>query len=192
MNNIVNICNKLINYEYKGTKSIVIVGPDFTDKNKLRVYVNGGLLGKIYIGNCANVRSELIDKKYDNSFLKTGKLKNLIEYAKNNNLENSVIVSPEYLEMAIQVIEKKFATKSRGIKITGDNEKERYVEARIVKKYMNTTKSWAVVDMEVQFPKSYFENVEFSAGITKVPRFDLVVINEKGLGIIELKVNNEN
>ena len=57
---------------------------------------------------------------------------------------------------------------------------------------MNTTKSWAVVDMEVQFPKSYFENVEFSAGITKVPRFDLVVINEKRLGIIELKVNNEN
>ena len=30
MNNIVNICNKLINYEYEGTKPIVIVGPDFT------------------------------------------------------------------------------------------------------------------------------------------------------------------
>ena len=192
MNNIVNICNKLINYEYKGTKPIVIVGPDFTDKNKLRVYVNGGLLGKVYIGNRANVRSELIDEEYDNSFLKTGKLNKLIEYAKKNSLENEVIVSPEYLEMAIKAIENKFAKKSRNIKTTEDNEKERHVEARIVKKYMNTTKNWAIVDMEVQFPKSYFENVEFSAGTTKAPRFDLVVINEKGLGIIELKVNNEN
>ena len=127
MNNIVNICNKLINYEYKGTKPIVIVGPDFTDKNKLRVYVNGGLLGKVYIGNRSNVRTDLIDEEYDNSYLKTGKLKNLIEYAQNNHLENSVIVSSEYLEMAIQAIENKFATNSRGVKTKEDNEKERHV-----------------------------------------------------------------
>ena len=106
MNNIVNMCNKLINYEYKGTKPIVIVGPDCTDKNKLRIYVNGGLLGK----------------KYDKSFLKTGKLENLIEYAKKNSLENDIIGSSEYLEMAIQAIENKFATKSRNIRTTEDNE----------------------------------------------------------------------
>jgi len=122
MNNIVNMCNKLINYEYKGTKPIVIVGPDCTDKNKLRIYVNGGLLGKIYIGNNAKGRSKLIDEKYDKSFLKTGKLENLIEYAKKNSLENDIIGSSEYLEMAIQAIENKFATKSRNIRTTEDNE----------------------------------------------------------------------
>ena len=76
MNNIVNMCYKLINYEYKGTKPIVIVGPDCTDKNKLRIYVNGGLLGKIYIGNNAKGRSKLIEEKYDKSIFKTGKLEN--------------------------------------------------------------------------------------------------------------------
>ena len=117
-----NMCNKLINYEYKGTKPIVIVGPDCTDKNKLRIYVNGGLLGKIYIGNNAKGRSKLIDEKYDKSFFKTGKLENLIEYAKKNSLENDIIGSSEYLEMAIQAIENKFATKSRNIRTTEDNE----------------------------------------------------------------------
>lgn len=104
MNNIVNMCNELINYEYKGAKPIVIVGPDCTDKNKLRVYVNGSLLGKIYIGNNAKGRSELIDEKYDKSFLKTGKLKNLIEYAKKNSLENDIIVSSEYLTLMCEIL----------------------------------------------------------------------------------------
>ena len=122
MNNIVNMCNKLFNYDYMVTKHIVIVGPDCTDKNKLRIYVNGGLLGKIYIGNNAKGRSKLIDEKYDKSFFKTGKLENLIEYAKKNSLENDIIGSSEYLEMAIQAIENKFATKSRNIRTTEDNE----------------------------------------------------------------------
>ena len=52
--------------------------------------------------------------------------KNLIQMKNPDKKKESSLkivgLSPEYLEMAIQVIEKKFATKSRGIKITGDND----------------------------------------------------------------------
>ena len=48
---IEEVIRVLLNYESNGTKPIVVTGPDFTQKNKLRVYLNGGLIGKISVGN---------------------------------------------------------------------------------------------------------------------------------------------
>ena len=183
------ICKKLLNYEVNGEKPIIIVGPDCTNKYKLRVYVYGGLLGKIYVGNHPKGQSELLNEDYDDYFPKNGELRNLIREAKEKGIQENTLISVKYLQMGIQAITTRFATKKRE---GCDNEKERHVESRIVKQYMNTTKNWAIVDMEVEFPACNFQEAKFSPDTTKAPRFDFVVIDERGIGIIELKVNNEN
>ena len=73
-----------------------------------------------------------------------------------------------------------------------NKEKERDIETKIVKKFMNTNNDWAIIDMEVQCPKEWLNTLVVNEGETTQPRFDLIVINSKGLGIIELKVDEEN
>ena len=197
MTDVKAICKELLDYEVneektnKTNKPIIIVGPDCTDKNKLRVYVNGGLLGKVYAGTHPKGKTELMNEDYDDYFPKTGALRKLIKGANEKGIQNDTLTSPKYLQMGIQAIEERFK-KTREAKEEGDNENERRVESRIVKKYMNTTADWAVVDMEVEFSSKMFPNAKFSPETTKAPRFDLVVIDECGIGIVELKVNNEN
>jgi hypothetical protein len=182
MRDIIGMCEELKKYE-----ELVVVGPDCIDKNKLRVYANGGLLGKIYAGNAHNGKTKLMSDayakpKYDDS----GTLEGIIKEARGK--EDATLVKKEYVEVGINAIEKRFGEK----KTKKQSEKERHVETRIVKNYMNTDKSWSVVDMEAQFSKTWFANHHFRKGTTVQPRFDLIVLNEEGLGIIELKVNNEN
>lgn len=192
MTTVIEICKELLAYESNGTKPIVIVGPDCTDKNKLRVYVNGGLLGKIYTGKHPKGKTELLNESYDDYYPKTGELKTIIKEAQENKNQNDVLKNPKYLEMGIKAIEERFASKKRDDKKQGDSEKERHVESGIVKKYMNTIYEWAIIDMEAQFSYTWFPKAKFSKETTKSPRFDLIVINENGIGIVELKVNNEN
>jgi hypothetical protein len=179
MRDIIGMCEELKKYE-----EVVVVGPDCTDKNKLRVYANGGLLGKIYVGNAHNGKTMLMSEDYA-KYDKSGTLEKIIKEAQGK--EEYALVNKEYVETGINAIEKKF-----GKKETNDHgEKERYVETRIVKKYMNTDKSWSVVDMEVEFPEEWFQNNSFHDKTTKQPRFDFVVLNKDGFGIIELKVNDD-
>lgn len=180
MRDIIGMCEELNKHE-----EIVVVGPDCTDKNKLRVYANGGLLGKIYVGNAHNGKTMLMSEDYA-TYDKSGTLKKIIKEAQGK--EEYALVNKEYVDAGINAIEKRFGIK----KTKNHGEKERHVETRIVKKYMNTDKSWSVVDMEAQFSKTWFEGNSFRKGTTVQPRFDLIVLNEEGLGIIELKVNNEN
>ena len=46
--------------------------------------------------------------------------------------------------------------------------------------------------MEMQCPKRWFDGNHFGPKTTKQPRFDIVVLNSDGVGIVELKVNNDN
>jgi hypothetical protein len=180
MRDIIGMCEELKKYE-----EIVIVGPDFSKQDKLRVYANGGLFGRIYLGDDPNKKTELMSETYAKNHDKSGTLERIIKEAQGK--EDATLVKKEYVEAGINATEKKF-----GKKETNDHgEKERHVETRIVKNDMNTDKPWSVVDMEVKFPKEWFQNNSFHEKTTKQPRFDLVVLNEDGFGIIELKVNNE-
>lgn len=70
---------------------------------------------------------------------------------------------------------------------------------------MISENDWVALDMEFQCPGSWFEKMnsdkeinKFSKKkkgnqeITKRPRFDIITFSKEGIGIIELKVDNEN
>ena len=173
---------ELLNFE-----GVTIVGPDYSDKNKLRVYADGAKIGKIYVGPQSNGEHNLISDGYIGHYNaskeeKMGKdLKTIIE---NSRDILKTMTESEYITKSKIAIRQKF----------GDDEGERSVETSIVKDFMNNTKvnDWAVIDMEVQFPKKKFDGNTFSKKTTKQPRFDIVVVNNLGIGFLELKVNNKN
>ena len=181
---IEEVIRVLLNYESNGTKPIVVTGPDFTQKNKLRVYLNGGLIGKISVGKGKNDLLSSDYKNYANGYaddLKPKKGKDTLD----------TLVSTEYLNAAA------FATNNRFMKSNSNSEaeKERNIETQIVTKYMYHPRSnWRVIDMEVQCPKKWLDDAKLSPKTTRSPRFDLVVYSseDKSIGIVELKVDNEN
>lgn len=176
-------------------EGVIVVGPDFKDKNKLRVYADGGRIGKIYVGKRNDGKHELISSGYFSHYEKS---KNKMDSEENlgkivtestNHLET--LKSDIYITQAKIAINKKNGDEER----TNDSEpSERHVETSIVKKFMNkdNNKNWSVIDMEVEFPKDFFKGHNFSDGTTRQPRFDIVVVNNKGIGFLELKVNNKN
>lgn len=163
---------------------IILTGPDCSDPNKLRVYANGGLIGKIYIGNQPKGSTNLINPKY---YIHFEILKDIIE---NSKTPLETIVKEEYILACKQAIEKRFGKKKKDSSEKG--EKERHVQTRIVKRFMGKCSDWCIADMEMQCPKSWFKGNKFSINTTKQPRFDMIVLNHDGVGIIELKVNNDN
>ena len=169
---------------------IIITGPDCSDINKLRVYANGGLIGKIYIGNRSDGSTELISKGYYNKSTKDGDkfiLEKIVEKQK-DPLE--ILVDDEYIHACKQAVENRFGKKKNDSSVQG--EKERHVQTRIVKRFMSQIKDWCTVDMEMECPERWVIGNNFSANTTKQPRFDMIVLNHDGVGIIELKVNNDN
>lgn len=169
---------------------IIITGPDCSDTNKLRVYADGGLIGKIYVGKSPNGNSELISPGYYSYSEIEGnktKLENIVCSSKDTL---STLISSEYIEACKYAVERRFGKKKNDF--TKQGEKERHVQTRIVKCFMNHSGNWCVADMEMQCPKKWFEGNKFSENTTKQPRFDMVVLNKDGIGIVELKVNNDN
>lgn len=185
------ICMKL-----KQKEGIVICAPDYTEKNKLRVYINGGLIGKIYFGNRngkSNLMSDNYKKNHMDDFMKC-KYEKLIKDVKSDENILRILSSDEYIDIARATINKKFTKKT-------DDKKERSVETKIADLYMNTNKKINIIDMEVCFPKNYIddkkiENIKSRNSIVKKitdqPRFDMITISDDGIGIIELKVDNKN
>lgn len=169
---------------------IIVTGPDCSDTNKLRVYANGGLIGKIYVGKHPNGSSDLISSGYY-SYSETdgnkSKLENIVCRSKDTL---STLTSDEYISACKNAVEKRFGKKKDDA--TEQGEKERHVQTRIVKQFMNHSGSWCVVDMEMQCPKEWFKGNDFSENTTEKPRFDMIVHNKDGIGIVELKVNNDN
>ncbi len=169
--------------------NIVVVGPDYNDgtKNKLRIYAMGGRIGRIYVGKRNDGKSELIDLDYCNY---CSKLKDILDIDNKENRSNEeiekILISEDYLKLVKEALSIKWKKKS-------ENEKERDIETKIVKNFMKTENDWAIIDMEVQCPKEWLKTfIPSYFDETKQPRFDLIVLNNQGLGIIELKVNNEN
>lgn len=188
---IKDICSKL-----KQNEGVVICAPSYTEKNKLRVYLNGGLIGKIYFGN-RNGKSNLMSNKYQENYMNTSmelRYKKLVKNAKSNEDILKILISDEYIKIAEETVNKKFTKKTA-------NSKERLVETKIVDLYMNNNKKINIIDMEVCFPSDYIDDKKIKSiksrnnikeEITKQPRFDMISISDDGIGIIELKVDNKN
>ena len=104
------------------------------------------------------------------------------------------LTSPEYIQLCYDVLQRKW-TKNKNL-LDEDKEdlnerKERNIEAKILSQYINNKFSWNAIDMEVCFPKKYMEGHKFGDNTSEQPRFDIIAISKDGIGIIELKVNNE-
>jgi len=165
---------------------IVITGPDCTDPGKLRIYANGGLIGKLYVGDRKNGVTELISSEYCKYPKPEGGNKELKNLVAAPGDAVATLASNKYIEACKKSVEARFGEK------TSQGEKERHVQTRIVKRFMENGDNWCVVDMEVQCPKKWFAGNHFSKGTTAQPRFDMIVLNRDGIGVIELKVDNDN
>ncbi len=201
------ICKKIKEINHK----IVIVGPTLKDENDpdthLRVYYKGGRLANIGTGK--REKSALMSKKYENQFKdnieKTKKFNDIRKKAASNE-ENliKVLSNKENFKLINEAFERKWQKMTKKEK---NNQKERDVETQIMSNFMISENDWIAVDMEFQCPSSWFEkmdsdkeikkfiDMEHKKGnkkITKKPKFDIIMISKDGIGIIELKVNNEN
>lgn len=181
-------CKKILNLN----EGIVIVGPAYDNSKigkKLRVYLNGGAIGAIYVGDRKNGKSELIDKEYIKYSDDKKTFESNIDKEKLTNDDEVMqkLTSKEYIQLCEKALDKKWTKKDEE-----KTPKERDIETQILRKFMNSNTNWNAIDMEVCFPEKFFENAKFSKGTTKKPRFDIITISKDGIGIIELKVNNEN
>ncbi len=165
---------------------IVITGPDYSDKNKLRVYAKGGLIGKIFVGTHSNGKSELINPDYFRYYKANGPGQSLEGIVSSSKDALVTLCDAAYIRACKNALTERYEKK------TDEGEKERHVQTRIVKHFMNQGTTWCVIDMEMQCPSVWFKDANFSEGTTDQPRFDMIVLNHDGIGVIELKVDNEN
>ena len=192
------LCKKILKLD---KDNIVIVGPDYTNKNKIRVYNNGGRIAYIYVGNRGS-NSELMSIAYADP-----------KYCKEHNKLSGIITSTtDEVSFEKNILDKEYyllskeALTNRWVKSKKNEEgkailRERNIETQIMKKFMKAQGDIITIDMEVQCPRKWFENMENDAEIkklmkkqkiTKQPRFDIITFSKDGIGIIELKVDNEN
>ena len=184
-------------------ENIVIVGPTLKEEKNpskhLRVYYRGGRLADIYAGPSKNGKSTLMSKAYKEQFKdnieKKEKFEKIVKDAVSND-DNllEVLSDKEKFQLIKEAFEKKW-TKVK------DSQKERDVETQIMRNFMISENDWIAVDMEFKCPGSWFEKMDSDKEIedmkenneiTDSPKFDIITISKEGIGIIELKVDNEN
>lgn len=192
------LCKKLLDLN----ENIVIVGPDYSKKNKLRVYNTGGRIARIYVGE-RNSKSELMTDGYIKYCEKDPKkLASIITNAKTEEQIRNAMLSKDYLDLSQDAVNKRHGNKTKKRDTDYEKLKERNVETQIMRKFMTAKGDWIAIDMEVQCPTKWFKKMrsdkeinnimQKSKTITKQPRFDIITFSKEGIGIIELKVNNEN
>lgn len=186
-------------------KPIVILGPDGTNRNMLRVYAYGGLIGRIaaeekrddshhlasldyakYLEEADAEYVQYMFKKYPDMEKMpekspgeklSGRLHTILE--QNNADKSGMLFEAEYLDLILKAAKIRFTGKQTG------KPQERKIEAAIVKKHMRkeTEDGWCIIDAEYDTRKG-----TKTEGADKP---DLVVYDrQKGFGFIELKYEN--
>lgn len=191
---------------------VVLAAPAHGNPNAIRLYMNGGGVGTIALNDRAvttgiNIKEYakyekeipdivyVVDKKSDASEFK----------------RLDALISLEYLKY----IQK--ATTAHSTKGNNDTDNERTIETIIMDR-RNQKSGNAAIDMEMQYSAKehfgwtrfkqagreypstmkyknhiwYNEEVFPDSDETKSPRVDLMVLNDNGIGFVELKVDNEN
>ena len=155
------LCKKILKNE-----NIVIVGPDCTERRMLRVYNSGGRIARLYIGDKKDKKSELMSKGYVKWCKKdANKLENIIKNATTEEKITNTILSKDYLDLSQDAVNNRHGTKRKKTDNNNKDKKERNVETQIMKRFMNVENEWIAIDMEVQCPKKWFENMKFDKEI---------------------------
>ena len=187
-------------------KKIICVAPKYSKKYLLRIYKNGGLFGEI--SDKETSKSKLISEAYAkhcSDIKKQDKLKEYIINAKNEDDVISTFLNQEYLQLANEAFNNKWKKQNDNKKNNNSKakSKERNIENEILSKFMKTNKDFITIDMEVQCPSEWFKNMRDDKEIEKIdssmkrkltdgPRFDIISFSKDGIGIIELKCDNDN
>ena len=119
----------------------MITGPDCSERNKLRVYMNGGLIGKIYAGDNPRGTHRLISDGYCEWYRKAcpgdDKLREILDEAKGLNGDRGKLLDKmtgnEYIEACRIAVEKRFGNKEGYGQSAEGGEKERHLQTRLVR-----------------------------------------------------------
>ena len=192
---------------------IVLAAPAYGEQNLLRVYMNGGKIGKIALDDSkktTGIKSESYAHKYKGTIPEVVKVLDS-ESDANEETRLMAMISDEYLKYAQE------ATTAYSVKNDDTSDKERTVETMIMD-FRHQMNGNAAIDMEIQYSVRdhfgwtrtkkeghvYISEMEYKNKIwynesffgnsadTKSPRIDLMILNDNGVGFVELKVNNEN
>jgi len=200
------------NDDYK--KWVVLAAPARDKPNKIRVYMNGGDVGKIAI-NEDGVTIGINSKKYSNKY--KGKVPEVVHILE----EKSKSIEANRLDALINAEYLKYAEDATIAYSANSNaaDKERTIETLIMD-YRNQKCGNAAIDMEMQYSVEdlgwvkekqkqsghvYPINMKYKGcewyneepfndltkAETKSPRVDLMVLNDYGIGFVELKVDNK-
>lgn len=197
--------------DYK--KWIVLAAPARSAQGKLRAYMNGGNVGKIALkegGLTTGIKSK------DYSHKCKVKVPEVVNGLDKNSGEGEwkrleALTNSEYLEYVQE------ATATYSVKSDKKTDTERTIETLIMDFRNQQLFGNAAIDMEMQYSVKdfgwtkekladheyrstmihrkhewYNEEVFPDSGETIVPRVDLMVLNDNGIGFVELKVDNEN
>ena len=192
---------------------IVLAAPAYGAKNLLRVYMNGGSIGKIALDESektTGIKSNSYAHKHK------GNIPDIVEMLDpesetDEETRLSAIISDEYLRYA------KEATTTYSVKKDDTSDTERTVETMIMD-FRNQKSGNAAIDMEMQYSArdhfgwtrekkeghvyisemEYKNKIWYNEGLfddsadTKSPRVDIMILNDDGVGFVELKVDNKN
>ena len=195
--------------DYKGW--VVLCAPAYGAPSLLRVYMNGGNIGKIAISDKAittGIRSSAYAHKHK------GEIPDIVAILKKDSKCSEeqrleALTDTNYLNYAKEAT-KKYSNKAN------HKDTERTTETLIMD-YHNQESGNAAIDMELQYSikhfgwtktkrpgqnyksemvyrnKTWYNEACFdNSKDTKSPRIDLMVLNEEGIGFVELKVDNAN
>ena len=192
---------------------IVLAAPAHGDKNRLRVYMNGGDIGKIVLEGrkkTIGIDSEEYGNEYKGIIPDSVKVLGEKSGA-DEDARLDAIVKDEYLKYA------QAATTTYAYKSNEKSDKERSVESMIMD-FRHQKSGNAAIDMELQYATDdhmgwtktkqeghvYISEMKYKGSTwynewffenskdTKSPRIDLMILNDEGIGLVELKVDNEN
>lgn len=186
--------------------------PSFETQHFIRTYMCGGDVGKIALDSSVRTTGIKCDQyahRYKGAIPAEARVLDPSSDADEHS-RLQAIVSEEYLKYAVA------ATAAYSSKSDENSEKERTIETLIMD-YRYQKNGSAAIDMEMQYSgrdhmgwtrvkqpdheyvvereykgKIWYNEYAFDPNDTFSPRVDLMVLNEDGIGFVELKVDNEN
>lgn len=191
---IKRMVKRINEWEYEEDTPFTVLPPSYGEPYLLRVYGCGGLLSRIRYDMFSRRAADIymMDKNYP-GYLDADKekndLKNFLENATGDSDysvklfggEKDGEIDNQFMQLAVKAMKKKW------IKTT-QKPKEKDIQAAIVSNFMKNHTNWKVIAQEVQYEKEWFQEGNFDDS----ERFDLIVMSERGLGFVELKVDNKN
>lgn len=191
-----DIIKKLEHYRKDG---VIILGPTEQDKNRLRVYINGGDIGRISVKD--KISHKILGNREYLKYLFNKEDKDKVERfikeaegkGEDSRYKGEILCDPEY------IVCMKKATNSKFHKCNKNNNYqlvkcERLIETSMISqqgKVENKNGNLLIYDMEYAIKLPTRPNKRNSKKV-KIAKPDFIVFDGENIGIVELKYNSEN